>query len=156
VTAKLVQERVYLTQAVPQRVMGDTAYGAESVAQAVERVSTRTTVVAPVPPVVRRAGRFSKLDFTIDTQAHTVTCPAGHTVDYLPKRRRRNTKPDRVVKMDAALCEICPLRQQCRKGKGDRARSRCATRRPGYRASERRRRTRHGGRITGSAAGWSM
>ena len=120
VTARLVQERRELTGQAPAQVMGDTAYGSEAVGNAVHEVSSDTVVVAPVPPVGQRKGKFSKLDFGIDTENHTVTCPAGHTMTYKAKQQRANTKPHQVVKMDAALCRDCPLRAQCIDGKGPR------------------------------------
>lgn len=120
VTAALVQERTELTGVAPKQVMGDTAYGAGSVQDAVAQVSPDTQVVAPVPPSSNRKGLFAKTDFTIDTEAQTVTCPAGHTVSYEPKGNRTNVKPERVVKMNEEYCKDCPLRTQCVGGKGPR------------------------------------
>jgi transposase len=76
VLGELVTERIRLTGAAPKQVMGDTAYGSEAVQERVSQVSEETSVMAPVPPVVNKAGRFSKSDFVIDTEAHRVTCPA--------------------------------------------------------------------------------
>ncbi|MHB1629733.1 MAG: IS1182 family transposase [Bacilli bacterium] len=120
VTARLVQERRELSGQAPTQVMGDTAYGSEAVADAVRAVSPDTTVVAPVPPVGQRKGKFSKLDFTIDTENHAITCPAGHTIPYKAKQKRANTKPHQVVQMDRERCKDCPLRAQCVDGKGPR------------------------------------
>lgn len=120
VTAALVQERMELTGEAPKQVMGDTAYGAGSVQEAVTKVAPDTQVVAPVPPSSNRRGLFAKTDFTIDTEAQTVTCPAGYTVSYEPKGNRPNVKPERVVKMDEEHCRNCPLRAKCVGGKGPR------------------------------------
>ena len=89
-------------------------------ADAVWAVFPDTTVVAPVPPVGQRKGKFSKLDFTIDTENHAITCPAGHTIQYKAKQQRANTKPHQVVQMDRERCKDCPLRAQCVDGKGPR------------------------------------
>jgi len=121
VTARLLTERETLTGQVPAQVMGDTAYGSEAVAQAAREVAPEIVMFAPVPPVGQRKGKFSKLDFAIDTEAHAVTCPAGHTVSYEPKRPRANVKADRVVHMDPTHCASCPLRAQCVDGKGPRS-----------------------------------
>lgn len=86
----------------------------------VSQVSEETTVLAPVPTAVNKAGRFSKSDFVIDTDAHTVTCPAGHTISYVSKKPRQNIRPEQVVFMDESKCENCPLRAQCLNGKGPR------------------------------------
>jgi transposase len=120
VAADLVQERMELTGVAPKQIMGDTAYGSASVQEAVTGVSPGTEVFAPVPPSSNRKGRFAKTDFTIDTEAQTVTCPAGHTVSYQAKRKRTNVKPERVVKMDEEKCKTCPLQAQCVGGKGPR------------------------------------
>ena len=120
-SAELLTERKALTGQVPAQMMGDTAYGSETVAQAVHEVAPETVVIAPVPPVGQRKGKYSKLDFDIDTKAHTVTCPAGHTVSYEAKKPRANVKPDRVVHMDPTHCATCPLRAQCVDGKGPRS-----------------------------------
>ena len=121
VVGELVAERTYLTGAAPKQMMGDTAYGSEAVQERVREVSKETSVVAPVPPAVNKAGHFSKSDFVIDTDAHTVTCPAGHTISYVPKKPRPNMKPKQVVFMDEAKCQECPLRAQCVNGKGPRS-----------------------------------
>lgn len=121
VAGELVAERTYLTGAAPKQMMGDTAYGSEAVQERVREVSKETSVVAPVPPAVNKAGHFSKSDFVIDTDAHTVTCPAGHTISYVPKKPRPNMKPKQVVFMDEAKCQECPLRAQCVNGKGPRS-----------------------------------
>lgn len=117
---ELVKERIELTKHAPKQIMGDTAYGSESVQDRVNQVSPETKVVAPVPPSSNRKGLYSKADFRIDTAQQTVTCPAGHTVSYEPKRQRKNTKSDRVVAMPKELCDECPLRTQCVGGKGPR------------------------------------
>ncbi|QSO48083.1 transposase [Alicyclobacillus mengziensis] len=118
---ELVTERIALTGATPKQVMGDTAYGSEAVQERVSQVSEETSVVAPVPPVVNKAGHFNKSDFVIDTDVHTVTCPAGHTVSYVPKKPRVNTRLDQVVFMDESKCKDCLLRSQCVNGKGPRS-----------------------------------
>ncbi|MHB1629610.1 MAG: hypothetical protein ACYCVB_14795, partial [Bacilli bacterium] len=68
-SAELLTERKALTGQVPAQMMGDTAYGSEPVAQAVHEVAPETVVIAPVPPVGQRKGKYSKLDFDIDTKA---------------------------------------------------------------------------------------
>lgn len=64
-------------------------------------------VMAKVPPASNRDGRFTKDDFTIDVEAGTVACPAGHLVAI-------RFGPDGGGKADfGAHCGDCPLRQNC-------------------------------------------
>ena len=60
------------------------------------------TAIKPIDPKPRIAGGFTRDDFAIDTEAQTVTCPAGHT---------------KAVRSGAArfgkLCAGCPLRARC-------------------------------------------
>ena len=60
------------------------------------------TAIKPIDRKPRIAGGFTRDDFTIDTDAQTVTCPAGHT---------------KAIKSGAArfgaLCGGCPLRARC-------------------------------------------
>jgi transposase len=90
----------------PERILGDTAYGIGPVrAQLAER---GVAVLAPVPEAPIREGRLSKRDFTIDLQAGTVTCPAGHAA-------RITTRPsgERWALFSRAACGGCPLRSRC-------------------------------------------
>ena len=62
------------------------------------------------PPPLRPAvpGGFTLDDFTIDDQAGTVTCPAGHAV-ALGRPHADGTRQAQFK----ALCRGCPLRQRC-------------------------------------------
>ena len=64
------------------------------------------------PPPVRTAvqGGYSIDDFDIDTQAGTVTCPAGVTVAITPKGHARF----------GARCRGCPVRSRCTTAKAGR------------------------------------
>jgi hypothetical protein len=67
----------------PVSVFGDSAYADGAT---LDRLAeARHEVFAKVPPV-RNAKGYSKDEFTIDTDAGTVDCPAGHTA---PIRARR-------------------------------------------------------------------
>src|SRR5262249_33522165 len=60
-------------------VLGDTAYGTGELRQHLA-ASGHAVVIKP-PPLPRAIpGGFTTGDFTVDDQAGTVTCPAGHTV----------------------------------------------------------------------------
>ena len=48
-------------------------------------------------------GGFTRDAFTVDLQANTVTCPAGHTVAITPSRRA----------VFDWRCGPCPLRERC-------------------------------------------
>src|SRR3954449_11353952 len=56
-------------------VYGDSAYGAGSLLELLERGDAQ--IMCKVQPPVAPAGRFAKDQFTIDQHAATVTCPAG-------------------------------------------------------------------------------
>ena len=82
-------------------VLADSAYAS---GEALESFTDAgwDTAIKPIerrPPI---AGGFTREDFGIDTDAQTVTCPAGHT---------------RPVTSGAArfgrLCDGCPLRARC-------------------------------------------
>ena len=63
----------------------------------------------PLRPAV--PGGFTLDDFTIDEQAGTVTCPAGHT---------RPMSTNRTVTF-GRLCAGCPLRERCTTAKDGRS-----------------------------------
>jgi hypothetical protein len=101
------------TRRRPQRVLGDTAYGNGPVrAELAER---DVEVLAPVPEGKIVEGRLGKRDFTIDLDAATVTCPAGHTVQISTSQtgfRGANFTRD--------MCGGCPLKAACCPGRARR------------------------------------
>ena len=60
------------------------------------------TAIKPINPKPRITGDLTRDDFTIDTDAQTVTCPAGHTKTVKSGSARFG-----------ALCLGCPLRARC-------------------------------------------
>jgi transposase len=113
VLAELLKQRAELTGSMPHKVMGDTAYGGVETRERVARVAPDTRVEAPVPPAVAAGGRYAKTDFTIDLEAHTVTCPAENTIVYTPKKMILGHKDTQSVRFPAKMCEACPLRAGC-------------------------------------------
>jgi hypothetical protein len=67
-------------------------------------------VIKPGPLLPAVEGGFTTDDFTVDTAAGTVTCPAGIT--------RHLTAGNAVI--FGAACRTCPLRQRCTTAKGGR------------------------------------
>jgi hypothetical protein len=65
-------------------------------------------VLAPVPEAPVAEGRLAKRDFHIDTDAGTVTCPAGHVADIAtaPSGQRRAI-------FAPSVRAACPLRDRC-------------------------------------------
>lgn len=123
VLAELVAERRELTGQAPRQVMGDSAYGNLDVRDRVAEVAPETAVEAPLPPSSPPpGGTFAKTTFTIDAKAHSVTCPAGHTVTYRPKKVIPGHKKSQHVRFPDALCRVCPLAPQCT-GKSGRGRT---------------------------------
>lgn len=93
-------------------VYGDSAYGTGAARQAYQHAG-HDTVIKPKPLLPAVAGGFTLDDFTIDEQARTVTCPAGHT---------RTMTAKRSVTF-GALCADCPLRARCTTAKDGRSMS---------------------------------
>jgi Transposase DDE domain len=94
-------------------VIGDTHYGSTENRRTLAEDGVELT--APAQPAAAPKGYFSKDAFTIDLEAGTVTCPAGHTAT-IPT----TTSPRRQARFDAGTCSVCPLRDGCTKRAGGR------------------------------------
>jgi Transposase DDE domain/Transposase domain (DUF772) len=94
-------------------VIGDTHYGSAETRRCLAEDGIE--VIAPAQPASAPKGYFSKEEFSIDLEAGTVTCPAGHTATIPTTKARR-----RQARFDAKLCAHCPLRDQCTKRAGGR------------------------------------
>jgi hypothetical protein len=81
---------------------GDSAYGTGDLRGAIDDAGHQA-VIKPKPLQAPVKGGFTVDDFTVDEQAGTVTCPAGHTVALSRTR----------VATFGALCRDCPLRERC-------------------------------------------
>jgi hypothetical protein len=92
-------------------VYGDSAYGSGE-ARAAYRDAGHDTVIKPGPLRPAVPGGFTIDDFTIDEQAGTVTCPAGHAM-AMSARTRTVTF--------GQLCAACPLRTRCTTAKDGRS-----------------------------------
>ncbi|MHB1487998.1 MAG: IS1182 family transposase [Acidimicrobiales bacterium] len=86
-------------------VVGDAAYG-DGATRAKLRAAG-VEVMAKLAPVRNTTGGFSKDRFSIDTEAGTVTCPAGQTVAITASRSGGGKASF------GALCSACPLRSSC-------------------------------------------
>jgi hypothetical protein len=88
----------------PLAVYGDSAYGAGSVLDTLERADAEIMckVQAPNAP----GGRYAKDEFGIDLTAGTVTCPAGQTVALRPIKNGH-------IAHFAGACQGCPLSERC-------------------------------------------
>lgn len=87
------------------KVYGDAAYGSgDTLAVLHDR---QIDPVVKTQPPSNATGGYAKDAFDIDIDAHTVTCPAGHTVDYRPGDDGSGTA------RFGSLCEACPLRGGC-------------------------------------------
>jgi len=95
-------------------VLGDTAYGTGDLREHLQ-ASGHAAVIKP-PPLPRAIpGGFTIDDFTIDDQAGTVTCPAGHTVTL----GRPQADGNRAAQFKTR-CRGCPLRERCTTAKAGR------------------------------------
>jgi len=99
----------------PKRLLGDSAYG--NGPTRAELSQRGVQVLAPVPEGKVVADRLAKRDFQIDTEAGTVTCPAGHTVKISTAK-----SGFRGANFAREMCRDCPLKATCCPG-GHAARS---------------------------------
>ncbi len=96
----------------PPIVYADAAYGSGKLLEHLETAGAELRI--KVQPAVAQGGRFSKDDFTIDTEAATVTCPAGRVA---PLRARRRG----AVATFESACAACPLASRCTTSKAGRS-----------------------------------
>jgi IS5 family transposase len=87
-------------------VLGDAAYGGGETRAALTAAGHAQTI-KPIPLSAAVPGGFTRDDCTIDLQAKTVTCPAGHTVAITPGGRA----------VFDWRCRPCPLRERCTRAK---------------------------------------
>jgi hypothetical protein len=81
---------------------GDSAYGTGDLRGAICDAG-HTAVIKPKPLQAPVEGGFTVDDFTVDEQAGTVTCPAGHVVTLSRTR----------IATFGVACRDCPLRERC-------------------------------------------
>jgi IS5 family transposase len=84
------------------QVLGDAAYGGGETRAAL-RAAGHVQLIKPIPLPAAVPGGFTRDDFTVDLQANTVTCPAGHTMAITPGGRA----------VFDWRCGPCPLRARC-------------------------------------------
>jgi hypothetical protein len=124
----------------PLAVYGDAAYGAGSLLADLEAAGAQ--IMTKVQPPVTPGGRFAKDRFAIDTEAGTVTCPAGVLAPMRP------VKAGGQIASFGAACARCPLAAACTNAKDGRririgiheaeiVRARTAQADPGWRAEYR-------------------
>ncbi len=90
-------------------VLADSAYGSGQT-RADLRDAGHTQTIKPIPLRPAVPGGFTKDDFTIDTTAGIVTCPAGQTVAITPGNRA----------VFGIRCRTCPLVSSCTTAKAGR------------------------------------
>ena len=95
-------------------ILGDTAYGTGELRERLQ-ADGHTLVIKPPPPRPAIPGGFTIDDFTVDSEAGTVTCPAGHTVTL-----GRPQASDNRQAQFKAWCRGCPLRERCTTSKAGR------------------------------------
>ena len=93
-----------------ETLVGDMAYSDGDVREAVEAAGA--AMVAKVPPTTN-GRRFPKTDFHIDTEAGTVSCPAGQTTTASKKGKDGKGRRGLIYTFPAPTCTACPLRERC-------------------------------------------
>ena len=96
----------------PLAVYGDAAYGAGALLADLEAAGAQ--IMTKVQPPVTPGGRFAKDRFAIDTEAGTVTCPAGVVAPMRP------VKAGGQIAAFGAACAGCPLAAACTNAKDGR------------------------------------
>ena len=96
-----------------EQTIGDCAYGDGGTRQAFADAGRQ--LIAKVPAATNQ-GLFPKAKFWIDLAANTCTCPAGQ----MSWDQRPHSTGGGVFHFPVAVCEACPLRAQCVRGKGGR------------------------------------
>jgi len=97
-------------EAQPVQVLADSAYGSAATRKQLTAAG-HDLVIKPIPLRHTVPGGFTLDDFTIDTAAGTVTCPAGQTVTIEPAGRAQFRR----------RCSDCPLRPRCTTNKAGRS-----------------------------------
>lgn len=110
----LVEQSEANTEAVVGETIGDCAYGDGATRQAFEDAGR--VLIAKVP-ATQNQGYFPKTAFTLDLAQDCCTCPAGQTT---AGPARRDGRGRRVFRFAAVVCDACPLKAQCVRGKGGR------------------------------------
>jgi Transposase DDE domain len=96
----------------PLAVYGDAAYGAGALLADLEAAGAQ--IMTKVQPPVTAGGRFAKDRFAIDTEAGTVTCPAGVVAPMRP------VKAGGQIASFGTACAGCPLAAACTNAKDGR------------------------------------
>ncbi|WP_127936482.1 transposase [Nonomuraea polychroma] len=97
------------------QILPDAAYAAAELRAALTAAGHRLLIKPPAPkPAV--PGGLTLDDFTIDTTAGTVACPAGHTVALAPPASRYQ----QCRATFTGLCAACPLHDRCTTAKSGR------------------------------------
>ena len=102
-----VAARLLAGEQEPVTVLGDAAYGTGELRARLQGAG-HAAVIKPPPLTPAVPGGFTGDDFTIDEQAGTVTCPAGHAVT-LGRPHADGTRQAQFK----ARCAGCPLRRRC-------------------------------------------
>lgn len=100
--------------ALPERVevFGDASYGTADLVEKIEAAGAEANVKVQAPS--SRVGHFGKDAFRIDLDAHTVTCPAGVTVQVHPISEGGG------IASFTSSCRECALRVRCTDAKDGR------------------------------------
>jgi Transposase DDE domain len=110
----MVEQTEANTEAAVGETIGDCAYGDGATRQAF--AASGRLLIAKVP-VLQNQGYFPKTAFALDLAQDQCTCPAGQRT---AGPSRRDGRGRRVFRFAAALCDACPLRAQCVRGKSGR------------------------------------
>ena len=107
--AAMLEEALQAPKSLPAdesvEIYGDSSYGTADLVEHIEAAGAEANV--KVQPPSAKKGHFSQDAFTIDTDAKTVTCPAGQLVQI------RLNKDGSGTAEFGAHCGLCQMRAQC-------------------------------------------
>jgi hypothetical protein len=110
----MVEQTEANTEAVVEETIVDCAFGDGATRQAFAEAGR--DLIAKVP-ALQNQGYFPKTVFGLDLAQDQCTCPAGQTTTG---PARRDGRGRRVFRFAAAVCDACPLKAHCVRGKGGR------------------------------------
>lgn len=110
----MVEATEQSTGCAVEETIGDCAYGDGPTREQFDDAGR--PLVAKVPAAANQ-GAFPKTAFQIDLDQGTCTCPAEQTTRDL----RSSAKGGAAFHFAASVCQLCPLRTQCVRGRGGRS-----------------------------------
>jgi hypothetical protein len=115
----MVWRACFRWQLRPKSATGDTTYGTVEIIRALEDAGIKAYM--PITDWDARSKLFGRNLFTYIPEANHYVCPAGATLSW---EKDDQDKRVHLYRGDPALCQRCPLRENCTKNRDGRRISR--------------------------------